>query len=179
MPAGRSKQPEVWLRGPVPGVSPALQPVAHALLGALEDTERFIADLEPAELWIGPGGAASIGFHLRHMAGSLDRLFTYARGEPLSDTQRAALAQEKEPAPETGAEELLRELRRQVDVALEQLRATPDSSLDDARAVGRAGYPSSVRGLLHHAGEHTARHAGQISTTVKVLRGLRAQDFSG
>ncbi|SRR5690606_22787241 len=179
MPADSPKQPEVWLRGPVPGVSPALQPVAHALLGALEDTERFIADLDPGDLWVGPGGAASIGFHLRHMAGSLDRLFTYARGEPLSDAQREALAREKDVTPEVTAEELLRELRRQVDVALERLRATPDASLDEPRAVGRAGYPSTVRGLLHHAGEHTARHAGQISTTVKVLRGLRAQDFSG
>jgi uncharacterized damage-inducible protein DinB len=167
-----SGQPEVWLRGKVPGVPAPLQPVAHALLQAVEDAERLTTDMDPSELWTGPGRAASIGFHLRHMAGSLDRLLTYARGEPLSDRQRTALAEEKEPAPDMAAEELLRHLRESVNRALDQLRSTPVEILDDPRPVGRAGHPSSVRGLLHHAGEHTARHAGQISTTVRVIEGL-------
>ena len=34
----------------------------------------------PSRIWTRPAGAASIGFHIRHAAGSLDRLFTYARG---------------------------------------------------------------------------------------------------
>jgi uncharacterized damage-inducible protein DinB len=171
-----SGQPEVWLRGKVPGVPAPLQPVAHALLQAVEDVERLTTDMDPSELWTGPGRAASIGFHLRHMTGSLDRLLTYARGEPLSDRQRAALAEEKEPAPDMDAEKLLRHLRESVDRALDQLRSTPEDTLDDPRPVGRAGYPSTVRGLLHHAGEHTARHAGQISTTARVLKGMTSAD---
>ncbi|HEX7091043.1 MAG TPA: DinB family protein [Longimicrobiales bacterium] len=166
--------PEAWLRGPVPGISPALQPAAHALIQALEDAERLAAPLDTATLWRSPGGAASIGFHLRHMANALDRLFTYARGEQLSEAQRAALAAEKTPTPDVDAATLLAELRRAVERALDQLRATRDEELDDARAVGRAGLPSTVRGLLHHGAEHTARHAGQVSTTVKVLDGLEA-----
>jgi uncharacterized damage-inducible protein DinB len=166
-------QPEVWLRGPVAGVPAELQPVAHALLQALEDVERLTSDLSTDDLWRSPGGAASIGFHLRHMAGSLDRLMTYARGEPLSDAQRAALKREKEPTPAVTAGQLLAALRTVIESALAQIRSTAAERLGEARAVGRAGYPSSVRGLLYHAGEHTPRHAGQISTTVKVVTGLR------
>jgi uncharacterized damage-inducible protein DinB len=169
-----STTPEAWLRGPVPGISPALQPAAHALIQALEDAERLAAPLDTATLWRSPGGAASIGFHLRHMANALDRLFTYARGEQLSEAQRAALAAEKTPTPDVDAATLLAGLRRAIERALDQLRATRDEELDDARAVGRARLPSTVRGLLHHAAEHTARHAGQVSTTVKVLEGLEA-----
>ena len=85
-------RPDAWLRGPVPGVPDELQPVAHALLQAREDIPR-VADAVPRQaLWHRPGGAASAGYHLRHLTGSLDRLVTYARGEPLSDTQRDALA---------------------------------------------------------------------------------------
>lgn len=104
-------QPEIWLRGPVPGVPATLQPVAHSIMQALEDVERLISDPEPVALWKSLGGAASIGFHLRHMAGSLDRLLTYARGDALSAEQRSSLAAEKEHAPNVTADELLRELR--------------------------------------------------------------------
>jgi hypothetical protein len=60
-------QPEAWLRGPIPGVPELLQPVAHALQQALEDCRRLASGLDPADLWCTPGGAASVGFHLRHM----------------------------------------------------------------------------------------------------------------
>jgi uncharacterized damage-inducible protein DinB len=175
-PAGRdvapaAPRPEAWLRGPVSGVPAQLQPVAHALIQALEDVERLAADATPAELWTAPGGAATVGFHLRHMAGSLDRLLTYARGEALSEAQRGALAAEKRATPAVAADALLTELRQGVDAAVAQLRATPEATLEDARAVGRAGLPSSVRGLLYHAGEHTVRHAGQVVTSLRILRG--------
>ncbi|MBA3889094.1 MAG: DinB family protein [Gemmatimonadaceae bacterium] len=165
---------EAWLRGSVPGVSALLQPVAHALIQALEDTERLAGDLPAADLWARIGGAAPIGFHLRHMTGSLDRLFTYARGESLTDAQRQVLATEKAHADDVGAAELLATLRSAVNHALAQLCATDTATLTDHRAVGRAGAPSTVIGLLVHAGEHTARHAGQVSSTVRILMGLRA-----
>ena len=162
---------EVWLRGGrVDGISPALQPVAHALLQALEDVERAASGLSVDELWTKPGGAASAGFHLRHLAGSLDRLTTYARGEQLSEAQLTALRAEQEPG--ASADELVALVRATIERALDQLRATPDATLDEPREVGRARLPSSVRGLLYHAGEHTARHVGQAITTAKVVRGL-------
>ena len=76
---GRSSSPEPWLRGPVPEVPALLQPVAHALVHAVEDVTRTVTALEAATVWRRPGGAASVGFHVRHAGGSLDRLFTYAR----------------------------------------------------------------------------------------------------
>jgi uncharacterized damage-inducible protein DinB len=164
--------PEVWLRGPVAEIPPLLQPVAHALLQAVEDVRRAVETLSAVHLWAQPGGAASVGFHVRHAAGSLDRLFTYARGEELSAEQRAFLAAESEPgSPPAEAAELALAFEREVGRALAQLRATPDSALLDAQGVGRLRIPSNVLGLLFHAAEHTQRHVGQIITTAKILQG--------
>jgi hypothetical protein len=74
--------PEYWLRGPVEGIPPVLMPVAHALLQAREDLRGAAESLSTVELWARPGGAASVGFHLRHISGSLDRLFTYVQDDP-------------------------------------------------------------------------------------------------
>ena len=161
--------PEVWLRGPVGGVPALLQPVAHALLQAREEVDALIQSCPDDILWARPGGIASAGFHLQHLSGVLDRLFTYARGEALSGAQRQALAAEGTP-PESGgtARELADAFSAQVDRALEQLRATDENTLTDPRAVGRLGLPSTVLGLLFHAAEHTQRHVGQLLVTVRV-----------
>src|SRR6185369_70750 len=73
--------PEVWLRGPVPGVCAELMPVVYSLLQVREEIVSIGATVQGELFWENPGGAASIGFHLLHLAGSLDRLLTYARGE--------------------------------------------------------------------------------------------------
>lgn len=166
-----SPLPEVWLRGPIEGVPPLLQPVAHGLQQCREEITALLADLTSEQIWMTPGGAASIGFHVRHAAGSLDRLFTYARGERLSADQRAALAAEIHPdlAPNAGAR-LAAAFEEAVERALAQLRATDPARLLDARGVGRAQLPSTVLGLLFHAAEHTQRHAGQAATTAKLAR---------
>ena len=166
-----SRTPEVWLRGPLPGYPATLMPVAHALLQAREDVERAAGEATAEELSQRPGGAASAGYHLQHLAGSLDRLFTYARGEPLDESQRAALLQEG-TAGATGSV-LVPAVLSQIDRALQQLRHVRVESLSEAREVGRARLPSTVLGLLFHAAEHTARHAGQVILTLKVVRGLR------
>ena len=119
-----------------------------------------------------PKGAASIGFHARHAAGSLDRLFTYARGEPLSSAQLVALAAEANPdLTSNAAATLVVAFDAAVERALEQLRTTSETTLLDARGVGRAQLPSTVLGLLFHAAEHTQRHVGQLVTTAKLLLG--------
>ena len=164
-------QPEPWLSGPIPGIPPLLMPVAHALVMAREDVERALADLDADALWSRPGAAASAGFHALHLAGSLDRLFTYARGQQLDDAQRAALDVEKAP-PRMPAAELVRHVHATIDRALDQLRATDEATLLDPREVGRMKLPSNVLGLLFHAAEHTQRHVGQIVTTAKIVRGL-------
>jgi len=170
-----SDPPEAWLRGPVPDVAPLLQPVAHALLQAVEDVRRAAAPLSGDHLWAHPGGAPSVGFHVRHAAGSLDRLLTYARGEALMAEQRTFLAHEGEPgASPPSAAALVEDFERQVDRALAQLRATAASTLLEARGVGRQQLPSTVLGLLVHAAEHTQRHVGQILTTAKIVQALTA-----
>ena len=167
---------EVWLRGPVPGVPALLQPVAHALLQACEELAAALADFRPALLNERPGGRASVGFHLQHLAGVLDRTFTYARGEALSPAQLAALAEESEPlAPDAETMgELLRRFNQQVDCALAQLRNTEFASLVEPRGVGRAQVPSTVIGLLVHAAEHTTRHLGQLLVTAQWVQATRS-----
>lgn len=163
---------EAWLDGPVAGVPPLLMPVAHALMQAHRDVERATADLTVDELWARPGGAAAVGFHLRHIAGSTDRLVTYARGVPLTPEQRAAIALEEAPGtPPASAEELLVAVAGAVDAALAVLRETPAEQLLEFRGVGKAQRPSDVIGLLSHAAQHAQRHTGQVITTVKILRG--------
>jgi uncharacterized damage-inducible protein DinB len=162
-------RPEVWLRGPVPGIPDLLQPVAHGLLQCREEVHEYVAPLTAENLWARPSGAGSIGFHVRHGAGSLDRLLTYARGEPLSEAQRRALEAESEPdmSPDA-ARTLLAAFDAAVDAALVQLRATREATLLERRGVGRAQIPSTVLGLLFHAAEHTQRHVGQVVTTIKI-----------
>jgi uncharacterized damage-inducible protein DinB len=164
--------PEVWLRGPVPEVPAELMPAAHALLQIAEELDRLVTTLSPSDLWDRPGGAASIGFHLRHLAGSLDRLLTYARGETLSETQIAAMEAESQPARSgEDASALLRSAHEAIDRALAQIRATRPDTLSEPRLVGRGRLPSTVLGLLFHAAEHAQRHAGQIATSARILQG--------
>lgn len=163
-------QPEAWLRGPIDGIPALLQPVAHSLIQSREELRAYAGGLAPEQLWREPEGAASVGYHLRHAAGSLDRLFTYARGDQLSPAQREALKAENQPDHADGAAgRLLEAFDAGVERALAQLRSTAEPTLLEPRAVGRARLPSTVLGLLFHAAEHTQRHAGQVATTVKLL----------
>jgi hypothetical protein len=152
-----------WLRGPVPDVIPMLQPVAHSLIDCMEDVESRLTGVTVERIWAKPGNAASVGFHVRHAMGSLDRLFTYARGDALSDGQLAILKTEgiRGTGPDT-AEELIAEFRRVTDKSMQQIRSTRYEDLLNRREVGRAKLPSNVLGLLVHAAEHTQRHIGQM-----------------
>ena len=158
------------MRGAVEGYPAELQPVVHSLLQALEDAEATLKPLAVDEIWATPGGAASIGFHARHLVGALDRLLTYARGQALSEPQIVFMKAEGVPGdPAADAEELFGLVRSGINAALGQVRATPVSELGNARAVGRKQLPTTVRGLLFHAAEHCTRHAGQMITTAKVV----------
>lgn len=164
-------KPEVWLRGPIPGVPTEVLPVAHGLRGAVEEVQRLVDDLESETLWHGPSGAASVGFHLTHLTGSTSRLFTYAAGEQLSEAQRAQLDLERAGGDKSRSPgELAGDFESTVERCIDKLRGLDPGTLDDFRGVGKAQLPSSVRGLLFHAAEHAARHVGQIATTLKIQR---------
>jgi uncharacterized damage-inducible protein DinB len=152
----------------LPDVIPELQPVAQSLLQVREEIAAA-ASLAPEQLWTRPGGAASIGFHLVHLAGSLDRLLTYARGNALNAAQRAALAAEAAEDKSQTADALVGAALSAIDQALAHVRGTPLCTLDETREVGRARLPSTVLGLLFHAAEHAQRHSAQIITMVKVV----------
>ena len=163
--------PEVWLRGPMPDIQPHLQPVAHTLQQVREDIVAAVHGLSNAQVWKRPGGAAAIGYHLQHLPGSLDRLLTYSRGASLSPEQLAELAAERtvyEERPDL--EPLLARLTGGIDRALDYLKRVPPESLLLHRDVGRKRLPSTTLGLLFHAAEHSARHAGQIVTLAIVVR---------
>ena len=161
--------PEAWQRGPLPGVDPYLMPAAHALVQGTEELEAAVG-LTPAQLRARPGGVASVGFHLRHIAGSTERLLTYARGEMLTREQLEAAAHEAEAEEPADAARLVAGARQALERALEQMRATPRESLLEPRTVGRKRLPSNVLGLLGHVAEHATRHAAQIVTTARIVR---------
>jgi hypothetical protein len=161
---------EVWLRGPVTGIQPLLQPAAHAILQVGEDVVPVVQHLTPAELWARPGGAAAIGFHLAHLPGSLDRLLTYSRAQSLNSDQLARLTAERtvhEDQPDLSS--LLAAFSAGLDAAIEYLRTVPADTLLLRREVGRKRLPSTTLGLIFHAAEHSSRHAGQIVTLTRVV----------
>jgi len=161
---------EVWLRGPVAGIPPLLQPVAHALLQSREELCAFMSGFPEDRLWQRPAGVASPGYHLQHMSGVLDRLFTYASGHALTEQQLQALSEEGQPSGnESSMQALLIHFSEQVNRALNQLSNTDEQTLLEPRSVGRAKLPSNVHGLLFHAAEHVQRHTGQLLVTVRVL----------
>jgi uncharacterized damage-inducible protein DinB len=165
--------PDAWLRGPVPGIPPLLMPAAHALVQTLDDVEGAAAGLSPEALWATPGGVASVGFHLRHIAGVSDRLLTYARGASLTPEQLAYLAAEGDRGdPPATARVLLDALGDAVEEALDQLRATDPEALLEVRHVGRKRIESNVLGLIYHAADHAQRHAGQVVATAGVVTAL-------
>ena len=163
--------PEVWLRGPIAGIEPLLQPAAHTLVQVGEDVIPIVQRLTPAQLWARPGGAAAIGFHLAHLPGSLDRLLTYSRGESLTADQLAALAAERtvhDDRPELAR--LLARFAGGLEAAIDYLRTVSPDSLLLPREVGRKRLPSTTLGLIFHAAEHSSRHAGQIVTLTRVVQ---------
>jgi uncharacterized damage-inducible protein DinB len=161
---------EFWLRGPVEGVPALLQPVAHSLLQCRQEVRAVVSQLPVEALSRRPAGVASIDYHVRHAAGALDRLFTYASGDQLSEAQRATLGAEKQ-ASGLDAAALVSLFDQAAERALAQLLLTSEATLLDVRAVGRARLPSTVLGLLFHAAEHTQRHVGQLTTTAAIVRG--------
>ena len=166
-----TQKTEVWQRGPLPEIPPLLQPVAHALLQAREELHEYLYGFPDELLWIRPAGLASAGFHLQHLSGVLDRVFTYARAEGLSELQFDQLAQEgKDTFEKLSVDDLVRRFNSQVDLAMAQLKTTEESTLTSYRGIGRAGLPSTVIGLLFHAAEHTMRHLGQLLVTIAVVK---------
>jgi hypothetical protein len=160
--------PEAWLRGPLPQVHPALASVLYTFQQTREDLARHTAGLIPGQVWARPHGLTSLGFHLRHIAGSVDRLTAYLEGRPLDMAQMAVLEAELEPG--ASLEELLADIHRVLRRAEESIRAIDPATLAEPRWVGRKRLPTTVIGLLVHIAEHTQRHLGQAIGAAQLAR---------
>jgi hypothetical protein len=167
-PTTEHARPEPWLRGPIPGVEPLVMPVFFSFTQVREDLALHTASLVPEDVWRRVGSLPPLGFQLRHIAGSVDRLTTYLMGEPLSPEQLDFLRQETTP----GA--ALPELLAGIDAALrhaeERIATIDPAAIHEPRSIGRRRLPTTVLGLLVHIAEHTQRHLGQAITTAKFLR---------
>tara|TARA_R100000935_G_scaffold56563_1_gene88414 strand:+ start:349 stop:864 length:516 start_codon:yes stop_codon:yes gene_type:complete len=162
--------PEFWLRGKIEGYPDLLQPIVHSLLQSKLEVKKYMLDFSDALLWEKPAGRASVGFHLQHLTGVLDRLVTYAKGENLSEVQLNYLKNEGVPSSNILTNQLISTFDTKVKEVLEKLKTIPVSSLTEFRAVGRKQLPSSVFGLLFHAAEHSQRHIGQLLVTVSMVK---------
>jgi uncharacterized damage-inducible protein DinB len=163
---------EPWLRGTHTEIPAAGRAVLHALDLALDDLTKWTEGLSDAEVHAQPLGLTSIAFHLRHIARSTDRILTYAEGNQLSAEQLAVLKTEQ--GGEESLAELLAGVRSSFSNAAERIRALATADLNTFRGVGRKQLPTSVGGALVHVADHTQRHVGQVVTTAKVLKALRA-----
>lgn len=161
---------EWWQRGTVEGIPDVLQPVAHILLQVRESVGELVEGVTEDEWNRRPAGVASAAFHVRHITGVIDRLFSYARGQALSAEQLAAIKLEGSPLATADVAGVLDALSQRVDAALAELKTVDVTTLGDFRGVGRAQLPSTVIGCLVHGAEHAMRHVGQLSVTVRVAR---------
>lgn len=164
------QKPEVWLRGPIQGIPALLQPAAHALLQASEDMHKYANDFMVELLWQKPAGRASIGFHLQHLTGVLDRMLTYAKKENLSNLQLETLEKEGVANPNITVDQLLQDFDEKISEAIEYFKTLDVNSLTEERFVGRKKMPSTHLGLLFHAAEHSQRHIGQMLVTISILK---------
>lgn len=166
--------PHAWLRGPVAGIPALLQPAAHGFINAREEALGALSGLSADEIWRPVHGAASVGFHCRHLVQAADRLLTYAAGRELDDAQRQALAEETTPpAPLLDEAEVAAIVKKGVERALIRIGTLEEGTLLAAREVGRAKLPSTVLGLAFHAAEHAQRHSAQAITTSRILTAMR------
>jgi uncharacterized damage-inducible protein DinB len=135
---------------------------------AREDLAFHTAGLTPEQVWERPHGLAPLGFHLRHIGGSIERLMTYVDGGQLSEEQLSALKTEMTPG--ASREELLEQIDRVTAAAESRIRSIDPARLRDPRGVGRKQLPTTVIGLLVHIAEHTQRHVGQAIASAKLVR---------
>jgi uncharacterized damage-inducible protein DinB len=161
---------EWWQRGPIDGIPAVLQPIAHILLQVRESVDEIVAPLTEPEWNARPAGVASAAFHVRHITGVIDRLFTYARGDALSPEQFAALQSEGQELLSTHVATVRSALSTRVEAAVAELRTIDVTTLGNFRGVGRAQLPSTVIGCLVHGAEHAMRHVGQLSVTARIVR---------
>ena len=169
---------EPWLRATRTETPAVVRAVLHAIDLTLENIEEATEGLTVAQIDARPFGVASIGFHLRHLIGALDRSLTYASGthafsSGLNEEQFSALAQEKTNQGES-RDLLLNRLRASAARAEARLLKLVGEDFETPRTIGRKKLPTTLGGIIVHIADHSQRHVGQVVTTSKILRGMKA-----
>lgn len=159
---------EPWLSGPIEGLDILLAPLFYTFRQTREELAEHTAGMTAEQLWASPHGMTPVGFHMRHIAGAIERLATYAKGAQLTADQLAELKAEGTPGAER--EELLAAVEQAMAECEEFVRSIDTATLREPRGVGRKMLPTTLNGLLVHIGEHTFRHLGQAITTAKVVK---------
>jgi hypothetical protein len=156
------------MRGIVPGIDPVIGHLLRASEHIREDLERAIAPLSGEQLWATPGGMTSAGFHVKHLAGSTERLSTYLEGSQLSPEQIAAL--KAEGTGGESAEQLIAAVRAALARYEELVRALSPAHFGDVREIGRKRLQTTVVSLAIHIAEHGQRHVGQAISAAKLVK---------
>jgi uncharacterized damage-inducible protein DinB len=157
------------MRGTLRDLHPVMAALLHSLEHAREDITKWTAGLTPEQLWREKDNLGSIGFYIRHLGGSAERLITYAKGDQLNETQLAELKAEKEPGHES-IEQMLASLGARFAKVEADVRSLDPSQLGETRYLGRKRIPVTMAALVIHTAEHTQRHVGEIIVTSKVIR---------
>ena len=160
--------PEPWLRGPIEGVHPIAAHLIYTFQQTREELAHFVAHLPDNVTWQERPGVPTLGFQLRHLTGSIDRLSTYLLGDQLSSVQLMALKKERDPGSPLAS--LLQDLHQQLDRTEALALGIPATEYLSTRSVGRKLLPTTVAGLIIHLCEHTQRHLGQTVLTAKLLQ---------
>jgi uncharacterized damage-inducible protein DinB len=168
----KQERVEPWLRGTHSEVDPVRRAILHALELTAEDVARWCDGLNGEEMEARPLGLPSVGFQLRHIARSLDRLLTYAENQSLTERQLHLLKTEEEFVDR---EATLMEFAEAIEISSQRLLAFSEKSYGQPRTVGRKKLPTTVAGLLVHCADHTQRHLGQAITTAKAVIAMRGR----
>jgi hypothetical protein len=143
-------------------------PVFFSFAQVREDLAQHTVGISNEQLWRVVTGKHSLGFHLKHIAGSVDRLTAYVVGNALSEVQLEFLRNENKP--DASLAEVLSLVHQTLDAAEGRLIGLRPEALFDSRVVGRKSLPTLVFGLIVHVCEHTQRHLGQAIILAKLLR---------
>ncbi len=154
--------------GPIEGVPPLVQPLLFSFQQVREDLEKWTAGLSAGQMWAAPFDLGPVGFHVRHIGGSVERLMVYLQGGQLSEAQLADLKSEKTPG--ASREDLLAQLDAHLREAEQAARGIDPASWTEPRYIGRKQLPTTVGGLVAHIAEHAQRHVGAAIVTAKVVR---------
>jgi len=160
------------MRGIVPGIDPVIGHLLRASEHIQEDIEHAISELTVEQLWARPRGMTPVGFHVKHLAGSIERLCTYLAGRQLTPAQLDALKSEgegREPALQ-----LIEDVKSALSHYGQMIRVLSPEHFGDVREIGRKRFQTTAISLAIHIAEHAHRHVGQAITTAKLVRAATA-----